>query len=114
VIEGNKGIDQFPNFPVLSVKNMGAVDVNIDAVSILAIDIPAPVGAFFDDQNAFSRPSGLVRENGTKETGTYNKIIVFHEPFPPEAARESTVSTWGLKNRPAAAARITIKNSRER
>ena len=62
---------------VVGMEDMGAVLMHMDALDLLAKDVPAQMRALFDDKAAFPVPVGEMSERSTEQAGTDNQIIIF-------------------------------------
>ena len=69
-------VDIIPNGLVVGVEDVGAVDMDVDALDLLGVDIAGNVGALVDDQDGFSRPHGLPGADRAVESRADDQIII--------------------------------------
>src|SRR5690606_1425244 len=77
-IKFHKSIYIIPYGPVIGMKDMGPVLMDIYTFHFLTINIAPKVSAPIDYQAFFSFLFGLMDKNGTKKSGAHNKVVVFH------------------------------------
>ena len=58
------------------MEDMGAILMHMDALDLLAIDIPAQMGPLLDDQALLSVPVGEMGERGAEQAGADNQIVI--------------------------------------
>ena len=83
VVELGEAVDVVPDVPHGGVEDMGAVAVDLDALDVLGVDVAGDVVAAVDDQDRLSGSSGGVGEDGAREAGTDDEIIVLGHGYAP-------------------------------
>ena len=72
LVEFRKLIDVIPNGLVVSMENVGAKFVNLNARDFFRIDIARHVVALLNDQDALAFLGNFVGKGSAKEAGTYH------------------------------------------
>src|SRR5699024_1054117 len=71
-VKVGKLVDVVPDFLVRSVKDVGAVLVDLDAVNFLGVDVSGNVGTLFNYLDVLAPLSRLISKGGPKQAGTDN------------------------------------------
>ena len=66
-VELRKAVHIIPHLVVGSVKDVRAVNVYVDALSLFRIDVAGDVAAPFHDQAGLARPHGVFGEHGVEK-----------------------------------------------
>ena len=77
-VEFHDGVHKVPHPFAVGMEDVGTILVDIDTFYILAIDVAAEMLAFINHQTFLPLLLGKVGKSSSKQTGTYNKIIVQH------------------------------------
>ena len=72
VVEIGELIDVLPDVFIISVKNVGTVFMDIDAVLVFGINVTSDVVTFVNDENGFAGSTSTFCNSGAKEAGSNN------------------------------------------
>ena len=75
-VEFRKSVYITPNLPIVSMENMGAIDMDVDALHRFGVNIAGDVIPALDDQHGFSRVVGLPGKHRAEQSRTHHQIIV--------------------------------------
>lgn len=76
VVELGEAVDVVPDVPHGGVEDVGAVAVDLDAFDVLGVDVAGYVVAAVDDQDRLAGAPGGVGEDGAREAGADDEVIV--------------------------------------
>ena len=77
-VELSEPCDIVPDLLVIGMEDMGAIDMDVDALHFLCIHIARDVGPLVDHQHLFSGIGSFPGEHSAIQTGTDHQMIVFH------------------------------------
>ena len=98
------------------MKNMGAVDVNLDSFDFLGVDVAGNLRPFFQHQHLFPGVRQLPRQGRPVQAGPHDQIIVhafpsasllFRRLYPISLRKTTSGAVQGSGRQPAAAAAVT-------
>ena len=102
-VEGYEAIYKIPNCLVGGVKNMGSILMNMDALNLFTLDVPAQMLAFLDYETLPARFPGEMGECGAIEAASYNQIVVHINT----RAKFARIVVVGYQRRDANRARVS-------
>lgn len=76
VVELGEAVDVVPDVLHGGVEDMSAVAVDLDALDVLGVDVAGDVVASVDDQDRLAGALGGVGEDGAREAGADDEVIV--------------------------------------
>ena len=83
-VEFSQAVDKIPNLPAAGMEDMGAVFMDMDALGLFTVNVPAQMIPFFQHQTFFSLFSCKIREHSGKQAAPHQQIVVLlHSTFPP-------------------------------
>ena len=83
VVELGEAVDVVPDVPHGGVEDVRAVAVDLDALDVLGVDVAGYVVAAVDDQDRLAGALGGVGEDGAREAGADDEVIVLGHGFAP-------------------------------
>lgn len=83
VVELGEAVDVVPDVLHRGVEDMRTVAVDLDALDVLGIDVAGDVVAAVDDQDRLAGALGGVGEDGARETGADDEVIVLGHGYVP-------------------------------
>ena len=83
VVELGEAVDVVPDVLHGGVEDVRAVAVDLDALDVLGVDVASDVVAAVDDQDRLAGALGGVGEDGARETGTDDEVIVLGHGYAP-------------------------------
>ncbi len=82
-VEFGEAVYIIPHFLVVGVENVGAIDVDIDALDLLAVHIAGDMIPLVDDQHGLARSLCLLSEHSAVQTRAHHQIIIVCHGCPP-------------------------------
>lgn len=83
VVELGEAVDVVPDVLHRGVEDVRAVAVDLDALDVLGVDVAGDVVAAVDDQDRLAGAPGGVGEDGAREAGADDEVIVLGHGFAP-------------------------------
>lgn len=83
VVELGEAVDVVPDVLHGGVEDVRAVAVDLDALDVFGVDVAGDVVAAVDDQDRLACALGRVGEDGAREAGTDDEVIVLGHGYAP-------------------------------